>query len=173
MITSPETIRSEKCWYAVYTRSRHEKAAAGLLSGRGVECFLPLVRVLSQWQDRRKWVEKPLFPGYLFVRVHVDEIPAVWGTRGVVRLLGPERSRLSTLPDAEVESIRHLLESGVRLDPYPYLKPGQQVCITRGPLRGVEGTLIRKSRKCLLVISVNILGRAVVAEVSAEDVQGL
>ena len=173
MITFPATIPRDKDWCVLYTRSRHEKAVAGLLSERRVECFLPLMRVLSRWKDRKKWVEKPLFPGYLFVRVCLDEIRDVWETRGVVRLLGPERARPSVLPDADVENIRRLVTSGVHVNPYPYLKLGQQVCITRGPLRGVEGTLVREQQKCLLVISVNIFGRSAVAEVAAEDVQGL
>jgi transcription antitermination factor NusG len=132
-----------------------------------------LVRVHSQWKDRKKWVEKPLFPGYLFVHIHRGQIPIVRDTRGVARLLGPASLTPSIVPDAEVENIRRLVTSQVRVDPYPYLKPGQQVSITRGPLRGVEGTIIRKANRCLLVVSVNLLGRSVAAEVSAEDVQGL
>jgi transcription antitermination factor NusG len=145
----------------------------GLLAERGVECFLPLCRVHSQWKDRKKWVEKPLFPGYLFVRIQSEEIPVVRGTRGVAGLLGPEPLKPSIVQDAEVENIRRLVTSEAKVDPYPYLKPGQLVCIRRGPLQGVEGTIIRKANRCLLVISVNLLGRSVAAEVSAEDVQGL
>ena len=173
MISTPETISYGSHWYAVHTRSRHEKMVAGLLAEREIERFLPLVRTLSQWADRRKWVEKPVFPGYLFVRVHEDETPTVRETGGVVRLLGTEPSRPSIVPDAEVENIRRLVATRVSVDPYPYLKRGQLVCITRGALRGVEGTLIRKSRRYFLVISVKLFGRSVVAEVSGEAVRGL
>ena len=102
MISTPETISCGRHWYAVHTRSRHEKMVGSLLAERGIERFLPLVRTLSQWADRRKWVEKPVFPGYLFVRVHEEETPTVRETGGVVRLLGPEPSRPSIVPDAEV-----------------------------------------------------------------------
>ena len=173
VVANLETLRWNKCWHAVHTRSRHEQMAAGLLVEQDVECFLPLLCVLSQWKDRKKWVERPLFPGYLFVRVHPDEIPTVWETRGVVRLLGPNPCEPSVVPDPEVENIQHMLASGVRVDPYPYLKPGQEVFITRGPLKGVSGTLIRKSRRYFLVISVKLLGQSVTVEVLAEHVGGL
>lgn len=168
-----EPAQDGKHWHALHTRSRHEKTAARLLAQRGVERFLPLMRVLSRWADRKKWVEKPLFPGYLFVHINEVQIPTVRGTPGVVRLLGPEPNRPSVVADAELDNIRRLMASQVRVDPCPYLEPGQLVRITSGPLRGVEGTLIRKSRRCLLVISVDLLGRSVMAEVSADAVRGL
>ncbi|MCK4376444.1 MAG: UpxY family transcription antiterminator [Candidatus Brocadiae bacterium] len=164
-------MRDERHWHAVHTRSRLEKAVAGLLDGNGVTRFLPLRRVLSRWADRKKWVEKPLFPGYLFVHVSREQLPTVRSTRGVARLLGPEPFRPSIVPDAEVQSIRSLVASGVRVAPWPYLKPGQLVRVIDGPLRGIQGTLIRKGRRHLLVISVNLLGRSVAAEVAAGAVR--
>ncbi len=162
-----------KHWHAVHTRSRHEKVTARLLAEQGVERFLPLRRVQSQWADRKKWVRKPLFPGYLFVHVGADEVPAVSQTRGVVRLLGTEPARPSVVPDVEVESIRRLVSTGVPVDPWPDLKPGQRVRITSGLLRGVEGELIRRGRRCFIVVSVHLLGRSVAAEVPAEAVRAL
>lgn len=171
MIADPETMRDGKHWHAVHTRSRHEKMVAELLQEQGVENFLPLVRVLSQWKDRKKWVDKPLFPGYLFVRIHEEEIPVVRSTRGVARLLGPEPYKPTIVPDEEIENVRRLVASGVKVDPYPYLRPGRLVRITRGPLRGVEGTLLRRQGRFMLVISVPVIGRSAVAEVPAEHVQ--
>jgi transcription antitermination factor NusG len=144
---------------------------SALFAERDVEHFLPLVTVLSRWADRRKWVEKPLFAGYLFVRIDKEKIPVVQSTRGVARLLGPEPCKPSLVPDEEIESIRRLVSSSVQVDPYPYLKPGKLVRITRGLLRGVEGTLLRRNGKHLLVVSVPVIGRSAVAEVPAECVQ--
>ena len=60
-------------WYAAYTRSRHEKVVAEELWKKQIESFLPLREVISQWKDRRKKVQLPLFPGYLFVHVPLHE----------------------------------------------------------------------------------------------------
>jgi len=171
MTAISETSRDGKHWHAVHTRSRHEKMVSELLGERDVEHFLPLVRVLSQWKDRKKWVDKPLFPGYLFVRLDEEEIPIVRSTRGVARLLGPKPYEPSVVPEEEVENVRRLVASGVQVDPYPYLQPGRLVRITRGPLRGIEGTLLRRHGRFLLVISVPVIGRSAVAQVPAEHVQ--
>jgi len=171
VIVNADTMRVGKHWHAVQTRSRHEKVVSQLLGERALEHFLPLVRVLSQWTDRKKWVERPLFPGYLFVRIHQEEIAVVLGTRGIARLLGPGPHEPSILADDEIENIRRLLSSNVPVDPYPYLRPGRLVHITRGPLRGVEGTLLRRNGRHLLLISVPVIGQSAVAEVAAENVQ--
>ena len=173
MIAKPDPIECNKLWYAVHTRSRHEKTVGRLLEAHRIERFVPLVKVLSQWADRKKWVEKPYFPGYIFARIREDEMPEVRAARGVVGLVGAEPFRPTSVPDREIESIRLLVENHVPVDPYPYLKPGQTVCVRRGPLRGVEGTLVKKAKKHYLVVSVNLLGRSVIAEVPAECVQGL
>lgn len=76
-------MSSESPWFAVYTKSRHEKVVHASLMSQGVEAYLPSHKVLSQWQDRRKWVEKPLFPGYLFARLLQEQLasPCYTGRR--------------------------------------------------------------------------------------------
>ena len=173
MSSAIAAARRERNWHAVHTRSRHEKATAERLAEQGVERFLPLRRVQSRWADRKKWVAKPLFPGYLFVRIRADEVPVVNGTQGVVRLLGTEAAGPSVVPDVEVESIRRLIVGDVPLNSRPYLKPGRRVRITHGPLRGAEGELIREARRCFIVVSVQLLGRSVAAEVPGNAVRPL
>jgi len=160
-------------WYVARTRSRHEKMVAGLLARRGVEHFLPLARVLSRWADRKKWVEKPLFPGYLFVHIHDDEIPFVRETRGLAAFVGAEPYKPSVVPDEEVQNVRRLIASGEPVQAYPYLEPGSPVRIKKGPLRDVEGTLLRRKGRHFLVVSVPIIGRSSVVEVPAECIEAL
>ncbi len=172
MVFAPDNAGG-RLWYAAHTRSRHEKTVHTALVERNVETFLPLAKVLSQWSDRRKVVLRPYFPGYLFVHITPDERLTVQRVPGVVGLVGARPSQPEPIPDAEVHNLQRLMASDVAVDPYPYLKPGQQVCIRSGPLRGVEGILIRKAKRHLLVVSVRLLGQAVAAEVPAESVQGL
>ncbi len=77
-------------WYAVRTRSRHEKLVARQLEKQGIQAFLPVVTKINQWSDRRKQVEEPLFSGYAFVRLDhssVDRV-RVLQTQGVVNFVG-------------------------------------------------------------------------------------
>ena len=150
-------------WHAVHTRSRHEKQVNRDLTGQDIEAFLPLVRVPSTRRDRRAEYDKPLFPGYLFVQIEQDQAWEVLMTRGVARILGPRRQEYSVVPEQQIESIRTLVESKLRLDPFPALKVGQMVRITRGPLRGVEGRLIERRGALRIVVAVDLLGQAVSA----------
>jgi transcription termination/antitermination protein NusG len=155
-------------WYAIYTRSRHEKKVAANLEEKRVEVFLPLRSVLSRWKDRRKEVQLPLFSGYLFVRIHREQRLQVLQTSGVVRFVG-NGDGLDPVPEEQIISIQRLMESGLRYDPYPYLKEGMQVRVVRGPLKGVEGILIDKRKKHLLVLSVDMIQQSAAMQVDISD----
>ena len=161
----------DKRWYALYTRARHEKQVDRRLEERGLESFLPLLKVLSRWKDRKKMVQMPLFPGYLFVRIAENQILQVLGVRGVVRILGPDLRKPSEVPESQIQAIRTLTENGAKVDPYPYLKVGRLVRVKYGPLKGLEGLLVKKQKRQKLVISVDVLGRSVATEISAADVE--
>lgn len=150
-------------WYAVQTRSRHEKIVAQGLGEKGVEVFLPQVDRLRRWKDRQKRVAFPLFPGYLFTRQpgRAEDRLAVLRTVGVVRFVGYEAGVPIPVPDEQVEAVRRMLESELKVDPYPYLKVGIRVRVVEGPLKGVEGILIEKPGEHRLVVGIDILQRAV------------
>lgn len=162
----------EARWYAVHVRSRHEFQVFERLSMKGVEAFLPTVEKLSRWKDRRKKVVFPLFPGYLFVHVpkKSKETLNVLKIKGVVRLLSSVPNEPDPIPDDQIISLKKLVENKEALDPYPYLSEGQRVRINSGPLRGVEGILIEKLGKHMLVISVDVLRQGVGVKINASDV---
>ena len=58
-------MKDENNWNVVYTASRQEKKVAQRLLENGIENYLPVIKVLNQWSDRKKLVEKPLFNGYV------------------------------------------------------------------------------------------------------------
>jgi len=156
-------------WYAIRTRSRHEKLVDQQFACRGVEAFLPLVARRQRWKDRWKLVSFPLFPGYCFARFpHQDRLVVLTAT-GVVEILGTN-GHATPIPDQEIETVRRLVTSTLPLDPYPYLKEGMQVEVTRGPLVGVRGLLIRKERHARLVVAIHLIQQAASVELDAEDV---
>ena len=116
-------------------------------------------------------VQKPLFPGYLFVHIAENQILQVLGVRGVVRILGPDLKRPSEVTESEIRAMRTLTENSTKIDPYPYLKVGRLVRVKYGPLRGLEGLLVKKRKQQRLVVSVGVLGRSVATEISAADVE--
>jgi transcriptional antiterminator NusG len=157
-------------WYAIRTRSRHEKKVRDELQGRpGLEVFLPLWERWSRWKDRKKKVHFPLFPGYCFARLALADRLLVLKARGVVNLVGLD-GRPEPIPDAEVEAVRTLIQSTMAYDPHPYLTEGMEVEVTHGPLRGVRGRLVRKDRSARLVLSVHLIRQSVAVEIDAADV---
>ena len=94
-------------WRAAYTRARHEKKVAAALDDRGFEAYLPLVARESQWHDRRKLVEWPMFGGYVFVRLDVSDSASVLAVHGVVSLVGV-RGSVAEIPDSDIDNVRTL-----------------------------------------------------------------
>lgn len=160
-------------WYVVHTRSRHEKQVDSLLSRKGIETFLPLVNTLSRRKDRKKYVDIPLFPGYLFVYAEVDNLVNVKYTRGVAGIIGTDIDKPTPVPDKQILDIKKILESDVKIDPYPHLKKGTCVRLKSGPLKGVEGVLVERKGCYNIVIQIDLLQKGASAEVSIADVEAL
>jgi transcriptional antiterminator NusG len=157
-------------WYAIWTRSRHEKLVRDQLQQKHVEVFLPTITKWSRWKDRKKQIEWPLFPGYCFARFDAEARLPVLKCEGVVSIVGVE-GHPSPIPSIEIDSIRQLIDSELAFDPCPLIKEGMMVEVKAGPLKGVVGRLVRKGSHARLVLSVDLIGQAVSVEVDAADVK--
>jgi len=93
-------------WYALRTKSRHEKLVRDRLEKQGIEPLLPTVKRLSQWKDRKKEIEVPLFSGYCFVRFGSQQKLPVLKTIGVVEVVGGG-TKPEPIPDEEIAALRH------------------------------------------------------------------
>jgi transcription antitermination factor NusG len=160
-------------WYCVHTRSRHEEVVFQRLEDKRMNAFLPKLEVWSRRKDRRKKIQKALFPGYLFVHELLDPIHRleILKTPGVARILGNEKGPVP-VPDTQIESIRTILDGKSAVSPFPYLKEGQMVRVVEGPLKGCEGFLLKiKEGKEKLIISVDLLQRSVAVEIDGASVE--
>jgi transcription antitermination factor NusG len=165
--------RREINWHAIYIKSKHEFVVYSELQRKGIEVFLPSVKKLQQWKDRKKLVEFPLFPGYIFVHTgHDNEIFLnVLKTRGVVSFVYSTRGNPSVVPDEEVEALKILLASGEELDVYPNLKEGERIRVKRGPLQGAEGVLTNKDNQYQFLVNISLLGRSVGVKLYADELE--
>jgi transcriptional antiterminator NusG len=159
-------------WFAIWTRSRHEKLVRDQIAKKGVvDVFLPTIGKWSRWKDRKKKIDWPLFPGYVFAKFVPDERVGILKVDGVVQIIS-NNGVMSSIPDEEIESIRTLVESELAYDPVPLIKEGDLVKVTSGPLKGVVGRLVtKKGAAARLVLSVDLIGQAVSVEVDAADVK--
>jgi transcriptional antiterminator NusG len=167
------TVNPHPEWYAIHVRSRHEFQVHDRLVAKGMEAFLPAVERLRKWKDRKKLIPFPLFPGYVFVHTTKEShnLLNVLKVKGVVRMLCTIPGQPDPIPDDQIDSLKKLIENKEALDPYPYLNKGQRVRIRKGPLAGVEGILVEKLDKHILVLSVDVLRQGVALTINAMDVE--
>src|SRR5581483_10559314 len=156
-------------WYASYTCSRREKQVARRFSDRGVECFLPLYHKVHRWSHDTRTLQLPLFPGYVFVRIPPIERFRVIDIPGVVRLVS-FNGQPAAVPDRDIEILRRAINLGGVAEPHPFIKPGKQVEVLRGPFRGLKGTVRKSKTKHLgLIVSVDLLMRSIILRIDAAD----
>lgn len=129
-------------WYVVYTHPRAEKKAGEYLAEKNIKFYLPLLSTIRQWSDRKKKVELPLFPSYLFVYVSQKEYYEVLSISGISRYLFFE-GKPATISQKEIDKIKMLLNSDIEMEvSQEVIKPGELIEITHGVLRGIRGEMV-------------------------------
>jgi transcription antitermination factor NusG len=164
-----QTCASQDQWYAVRTAAGREKAVSAQLQGKGFEEFLPLYKSRRQWSDRKKELDFPLFPGYLFCRFDFSNRLPILITPGVKLVVGYGKIP-APVTEAEIDSLRRAVASGAEARPWPYLSIGQRVRVREGSLAGVEGILIQVKNSWRIVLSVELLRRSVAVELDRGSV---
>lgn len=170
-IPAPNSVDNlcDGSWIAVQVQSKTEKAVNASLQYRGYESFLPTYRQTRRWSDRQVVLDAPLFPGYLFCRWKRDPPHRIVDVPGVIRLVGNTRKPIP-VDDVELESVRRIVESGIRSMPWKLARVGDRVKLASGPLTGIDGTLIRVGRNRYFVVQVSLMQRAVAVTIPSEDV---
>uniref|UniRef100_Q3AU98 Transcription antitermination protein nusG n=1 Tax=Chlorobium chlorochromatii (strain CaD3) TaxID=340177 RepID=Q3AU98_CHLCH len=140
-------------WYAVYVRSRYEKKVYQALLEREVNSFLPLYETIRQWSDRKKKVSEPLFRGYVFVNIAMQqESIKVLDTEGVVKFIGIGR-KPSVIAEREIEWLKKLVREPEAISrTVASLPAGQKVRVIAGPFKDMEGVVVKEGRESQIVI---------------------
>jgi len=157
-------------WCAVHTRYQHEQLVNDLLAAKGFETFFPTFEKVHAWKDRKKTISHALFPGYLFLANMGDGRLQIVSTPGVCRVVSIGGVP-ATIPNDEIEAIRRAVSSQYAVSPHPYLKRGDSVRVCQGPLTGIHGILIRTEKLPRLVLTIELLGRAVAVEIESSSVE--
>lgn len=151
-------------WFAIRVKSQCEKMVSDALRYKGYEEFLPLYWSRRRWSDRIKVIQLPLFAGYLFCRFDLSHRNSILTIPGVCHVVGQGKVPLP-VETVEVESIRMAVSCGQKIEPWRGLEVGNTVRIENGPLRGIEGMLLRFKGSNHLILGVQLLQRSVAVEV--------
>jgi len=159
-------------WYALYTKSRHEKHVNSQLQEKNIESYLPVRKVLRQWSDRKKWMEQPLFSSYIFVHATDKERLIALQTYGSVRFVG-FNNRAVPVRESEISMIRRILKEQPDVESCNPLNVGDRIEIVQGPLIGIQGNLeeIRNTQR--VVVSIDSIGRAMRFNIDRSEIRVL
>lgn len=159
-------------WLVLRTRSHQENVVETGLQQKRINAYLPKRSVLRKWKDRRKIVQMPLFPGYVFVQPSADQFENIRCIRGSCGLIFVG-NKPAAVPEKDLEAITILVRSGATLSVNPQLIPGRRVEVIAGPFAGIQGELVRIKSGDRLVINAHLLSSSVSVEVDAENVSVL
>ena len=158
-------------WFAVQTKPRHEKRAAFDLEEKGFAVFLPLHSTVHRWSDRKREVQLPLFPTYLFVRIGEDrnERSLVLRASGVRSFVGAGANGVS-ISYEEIDALQRILAERLPYTDFPFLNIGQNVRICGGSLDGICGILMAINNDRSLVVSIQCIQKSIAIRINGYGV---
>ena len=168
----PPLRKNEYNWYAIYTRSRSEKAVNAELTLTQIESYLPLKKTIRIWSDRKKMVEVPLFNSYVFVKVSEKEYMKVLQTFGVTRFITFEGQAVS-IPEQQINAVKAYLNETepIPLDDQLKLAPGKNVLITSGPMTGMTGILLNIEGKNRVKVEIDAIGQSLIITIPPQNLE--
>ena len=156
-------------WFALRVREKMRGITEAHIVPLVADVFSPKISEVRQWSDRRKIVEVPVFPGYLFAQFELDKRMNVLKVLGVMDMVRVGARPAEVDPD-EIAALRQAFAAQVSIEPLPHLMEGQRVRVTFGPMRGVEGTLALVKSKMKLILAVTMMNRSVAVEIDQKHV---
>lgn len=159
---------SELLWYVAHTRPRCEKKLAHYAEREGFPTTLPCITTVHKYRSKTATFEKPLFPGYVFLRLEKPQRQKVYQSDYVANLLDvPDQEEF----EAQLEAILEALETEEEIILIPQIKAGMRVAIKSGPLRGTEGYVEKREGTCLVQLRLNFIGQAAAVKVDATELE--
>lgn len=157
-----------EAWTVAHTKPRCEKKLANLLTAERMAHFLPLLESVRQYEGRIRPSFKPLFPGYVFLRLPHERRARVFQQDLIARLLPVDDEPRLLQQLAEVHAVVH---SGLTVALAPLMKRGARVRVTAGPLQGLEGQVDDPSRPAGIVLAVDVLRQGIHVRIPFEHLR--
>jgi transcription antitermination factor NusG len=160
----------EKNWYALYTKPRHEFKAEERLKLLGIENYLPKLKRIKQWSDRKKKVVEPLFNGYIFIRANEKERLEALEQNMIIKTVFFD-GKPSVIPATVIDGLKNVIENSDDVKILNGIVKGTKVKVIDGPFNGVSGTVYEVSKhESMLAITIDLLNRSVVVKLPSSTV---
>ena len=151
-------------WIAVYTKSRHEKVVIQELENKNIEAYCPIFKERRQWSDRKRWVEFPLFRSYVFAKIELKNSLYVLQAMGVHHII-KFQGNISIIPDEIIQNIKSMVDGGFTIEQVEYFVKGDEVIVVDGPLKGMDGIVVKIKNENKLVLKVAAIQQAIAVQI--------
>jgi len=167
-----DILSDEKKWYVIQTVPRNERKVVEQIMMKDVEVYLPQIQTMRIWSDRKKMIDVPLIPGYVFVHTSSREerIKAISNTLGAIRYL-MYLQRPAIVSDQEIQNIRISLQAPEKVKiEEKFINVGDFVLITHGLFKGLTGYISMLRGNYKLTVNIKELETALSVQLSSSDV---
>ena len=155
------------CWYAVYTKPRHEKKVAKSCIDYNISYYLPLIESVRYYKNRTIAFRKPLFSSYIFCNCSYEQKTKLYRTGLLCAFItAPDQEQLLS----ELKQIHDAQNEGVILIPHKYLTRGRRVKIIRGPFKNFEGKISYRKGSFKLILNIDLIKQSVAIEVNSKNI---
>jgi len=151
-------------WIAVYTKSRHEKVVIQELENKNIEAYCPIFKERRQWSDRKRWVEFPLFRSYVFAKIELKNSLYILQAMGVHHII-KFQGNISIIPDEIIQNIKSMIDGGFTVEQVEYFVKGDEVIVVDGPLKGMDGIVVKIKNENKLVLKVAAIQQAIAVQI--------
>ena len=155
-------------WVVAHTRPRCEKKLLEWCKREGFEGNLPCYQTEHKYRGKVVRFEKPLFPGYLFLRLLAEQSRKVSQSDYVARIL--------TVADQDqfqqqLQDILLALEKCSEIQVIPEVGEGSRVRVKHGPLRGMEGWVEKRYGMSTVLFRLDFIGQAAAVKLEAWELE--
>jgi len=159
---------AEPRWFACHTKPRCEKKFDNLAERERFDHYLPLIKSVRRYGTQTKTFTKPLFPGYVFVRIEPARKAHIYQQDLLVRAMLVENEPLFL---RQMEQVRTICASGFEAMVHPLMRKGTHVRVVGGPLNGLEGHVDDAANPQGIVVSVDVLQQGLLVRLPLESLQ--
>ncbi len=159
----------KKNWFALYTYPRHEFKVEHELKDLNIEAYLPIKTEQRQWSDRKKKIDGPLIPGYIFIKATERERLDAHAIKSILKTVSFE-SKPAIIPDWQIENLKLLLAQTNEILVTDRFKPGSKVKIISGPMKDIEGQIVTRENNHYLGIAIDALKMGVLVKISEDQI---
>ena len=163
------TTNTEKNWFALYVKPRHEFKAELQISSLEIQKYLPYITETKQWSDRKKKVKTPLLTGYIFIYADEKERLIALEAPAVVRCVC-ERGKPAVIPESQMHNLMSFVREEHSYSVYDGIIKGTKLLIKQGPFQGVTAVVVEDSDGKSLAVSLDLLNRSIITHISDPDI---